>query len=225
MKAGQINNLSGSYGTIKHEYIWHLVEKYRLDMLVVTLMQYVGGQFVYDPQACAPETREYVLGKGIQFGFSRAYNWLPQNEVQYADQLNLDLNMFGLDNKRHPAADPCYVFANAELHTFDVEAFLAEYRKKRPTRATGWTIEGMQGGRIPTSAVARINGDWNFTVFGEAYTGPVGARPDMYPVAADAVKDDLRSRGLQRVKVVYSFKEGAPDYMDGCGYVLEYLPL
>lgn len=225
MKAAQINNLAGtdghtgSYGSIKHGDIWSLVAKYQLDMLVVTLMVWDGTKFVKDPVACAPETREYVLGKGIQFGFSRAYNWGPQDPVWYANELHNDLNNFGLNNVRHPAADPCYVFANAEAHEFDVLTWLAAYRKKRPTRDTGWTIEGFQGGRISDTTVAKLNADTRLTTFGEAY------RDNMYPQAQDAVKDDLRDRGLARVKLAYRANEGAPDGMDGILYTLEKLPL
>lgn len=220
MRAAQINNLSGSYGSIRHQQIWDKVAKYQLDSLFVTLMQEQANHtFLTDPQALNPETREFVLSKGIGFGFVRVPEWTHLNEVQYADQLHADLNAYGLNNTRHPAGDPCYVVANAENHEFNIDTFLTAWRKKRPTRATGLAIEGGQGGRIPEIAVAKMNADVNLDVIGEAYQG------NMYPQAQDAVKDDLRNRGLKRVKIFYDFRLGAPQWMDGIGWTLETLPL
>lgn len=223
MRYAQIQHLQEHYGSILHANIWKAVEQHHLDGLIVTANPRPN---TLDPVAMDPRTRELVLERGVMFGFSRAAP-AGVDETAFARQMNADLNGLGLDGVRHSRSDTCYALANAEDHAFDMNRFLDAWRGpvcKRPTRATGWTIEGMQGGRLG-AFVARCNADANLDVIGETYTGPVGARPDMYPVAADAVKDDLRAAGFKRVRLAYDAQLGAPDQMNGILYVLERLPI
>lgn len=219
MRAAQIADLSGSYGSIDHGTIWEKVKHYELDRLYGTVMvpRMIDGhlQMVIDPLALSPDTLKSVHNRGIEYGIVRVPQWTNLSAPALAVQLSKDLTALGAT-----AGVQCAAMANAEAHDFDIIGFLTAWRRPRPFREIGWGIEGMQGGRISVAQAIAISSK-SCTVYGETYRG------NMYPQAQDMARFDLEERAsLPRsiVRLYYDGDKGAPDNMDGVVYTLERLP-
>jgi hypothetical protein len=114
------------------------------------------------------------------------------------------------------------VQANAETHSEAwLVAFWNEWRRLRPTRATSWAFEGIQGGRLgiaPGTFRAQIL-SWRIRLVPEAYLG------DMTPLDPAGVKRELEAWGFPG-SIISPFYDAAalPAVWDGFAFTQERLP-
>lgn len=165
-----------------------------------------------DPQV-EPEMLAAIRGRGLEVGIMRDPHWDNLPALQLAHRLDADLVRLGADNAQ------CAVLADIEYHDAAyVQTFLHEWRTLRPRRATGWTLEPLQGGWVTKDLAAMIQ-TTQVAVFPQAYYG------DMTPVDVDRTRTDLIERGIPRgmVAAVYPAKY-LPTTWDGIAFRFDQLP-
>lgn len=226
MRAAQINDLQGSFGTIGHAGIWDRVRRYRLTRLYLDARQASAGALdLIRGQQVVPWHVEAGIIRVPEWGDVTYAEWLrliradqrppALSAIDLARTLDADLVMLKCDQQQ------CAVLANIEAHdgAYPLE-WLREWRRHRPARQTGWALEGLQGGRLPRELVLAIAADPNLQVIPEAYTG------NMAPMDADQVRADLIEAGIPRGRVaVYYDGARPPGHWDGVMFTLERLPL
>lgn len=213
MRSAWISDLSGHYGEqdpIRNPALWAKVTDHKIERvyLPVTDTHTTGASIDY---LHAPDQGRPNVEAGI---------WLDANEMvraNLAPTLGGALARLGVDFKQ------CAVHAQVETWRADeLAAFLLAWRMRRPTRATGLVLEGIQGGRFDRELLSAVNADPNLELYAEAYTDTRS------PLGDDRVRSNLVASGVERKRalVMYDAKtlvRGVP-WWDGCAFDLEHLP-
>lgn len=154
-----------------------------------------------------------IRERAMEVGIMRDPSWDNLSAHELARTLNADLVRLGASDSQ------CAVLADIEYHsTGYVSAFLDEWRTLRPNRATGWTLEPLQGGWMDAAFVQTVTRR-GVAVYPQAFLG------NMSPVDPDLVRCDLLERGLPRgaVSCVYS-AASLPTHWDGIAFRFDQLP-
>lgn len=154
-----------------------------------------------------------------EVGFTRDPRWGDLSAVDLARTMDADLVRLGSANKQ------CAVIADIESHdAVYVVAWLKEWRKLRPARVTGWTMEPNQfdtgpGGWVTPALVTTVNADPNLMVFPQLYLG------DMTPAVESLVATEVVAAGVRRDRVrCYYGPKAMPAAWDGIVFGLAELP-
>jgi hypothetical protein len=232
MKAAQINDLFGSYGTIQHENIWKAVARFGYTRLYLPIYQVNKASMDYivdvkhcqrgiviEPRWWATENRDEA-----RMALVNKYNIVPSSDGLSAPQEALLMSSvirdLGYDNLQ------CAAFFDDEWHGSPrIRSLLAAWRTVRKTRETGWSFEPFQGGWIDDNLVRIINDDRNLILYPQLYYG------GMEPCSEGAVWKDLLVRKILWTKLrrtygaISSIQTRAPyllpDRWDGVDFTME----
>lgn len=137
-----------------------------------------------------------VKAQGFRPGVYAAWNWGTWSGAEFAEWV-------------HEKLKPLQVSQNNPLVHLDIETHdvlwilqaLQTYRRLRPSKATGWTLESHQGGLFSAAQVAAIKAQ-NLDILPQAYTG------SMVRQESDRVVLDLVLRGFDP-KRIWCFLDAA----------------
>jgi hypothetical protein len=162
-----------------------------------------------------------LRGWGYRPWITRSADWGDVDAVQLANQMSGDVSDVDADNL--PLGMIADIEAMWRRGSAYVLAWLAEWRRLRPTRRTIWTTEPMQGGAISDALAARINSDVNLLVVPQLYD------KNMTPWnEGRVVADVIQARGRRdidrsRVKCYYGAQTLNFDW-DGIAFDFAKLP-
>lgn len=178
---------------------------------------YIGGEEKKaDGSSRLLELVSGIKSQGFEAGIYRDPSWGDLTAVQLAQKAHQDLTAAGC-----PTTQPCSYMFDVEYHNPQyVIDLLTEWRKPRPFRDTQWTFEPFQGGWFSDAMVAKVQADTRLILLPQTYLG----KPEMYPCAPDAVKQDITVRGLTRVELFYDGQLGAPVGFQGAIFTDVRLP-
>jgi hypothetical protein len=158
-----------------------------------------------DPQIDIPgdETPFFdeVRSWGFRPGITRDPGWTDATAKQLAALLDADLKRLGSTDK------PCLVVADIEAMwkrgSGYVLEFLKAWRVLRPTRATVWTTEPLQGGTVTDELAAAINADKNLLVAPQLYLSDMSPLPETAVALELAQNPERRNIARQRIVAYY----------------------
>lgn len=153
-----------------------------------------------DPQIDAVFFND-VRSWGFRPGITRDPSWNDATAVDLARALDADLVRLGSGDK------PCLVVADIEAMwkrgAGYVVEFLHEWRALRPTRATVWTTEPLQGGTVTDELAAVINADKNLLVAPQLYLSDMSPLPETAVALELAQNPERRNIARQRIVAYY----------------------
>lgn len=135
----------------------------------------VGGQPWYatrDPRVTANYLAN-VAGEGTSPGLYIVSSWTPTlTGPQFAEHADAELRRIGW--KGNPPI--CFDVETKDIAGFVVPCF-QRWRQLRPTRATWWTLEGMQGGLFDSTTPLTLCSTLGVRVAPQLYRGDMSPLP------------------------------------------------
>ena len=174
----------------------------------------IDGYFMpmFDALTTKAFLRDEVRARGHAAGIYLGHNWLPgKTPAEIAATVSAEYARVQVPGLK-------VQFNMEEKDPERIAETLEEWRKRRPTVGTSWTMEGMQGGWMSPEFVQRVL-DCRVRVVPQTFTG------DMRRQESDVVVRDLLRRGFPEniISPFYDAKQLGLNW-DGFAFTMGRLP-